>query len=348
MKKELINTRIVYFDILNIIAIVAVIALHCNSIVHGTPNTRAWNTSLIVECLCYFAVPLFCMLSGANLMNYRKKYDTKTFFKKRFLKVLVPFIFWAIVMFIWKIYIIKTMPTIEGIGNWINAFFTNKEESTYYFMYSILGIYLTIPILSLLTEEKHRKTLWFTVSLYFIFNSFIPNILSLFKITYNSNTQVLLGGYIIFVLLGYLLSTEDISKKKRIMLYVFTIIGVLYRYLTTFILSKELGYVVKTTWGYTSWHSILLACSVFVIIKQLFTTKFNLSKKHAKLLSKVSSGSFGIYLIHQIVMYYEKAIFNINPAMWEWRTIGVITTYIISLLIVLVIKKIPIIKKIVP
>ena len=312
-----INNRVIYYDVLNIIAIIAVIAMHCNGIVHGNPYTRAWNTSLVVECICYFAVPLFCMLSGATLMNYRKKYDTKTFFKKRFLKVLIPFIFWAIIMFIWKINILKSMPEIDGMKNWINAFFNNKEESTYYFMYSILGIYLTMPILSLLTEENHRKTLWFTVSLYFIFNSFIPNILSLFKITYNTNAQVLLGGYTIFVILGYLLSTEELSKKKKIMLYVFTVIGVLYRFLTTFILSKKYGYVVKITWGYTSWHSILLASSVFVIIKNLFTKQINLSEKQADLLSKISRCSFGIYLIHQIVMYYEKAIFNINPAMWD-------------------------------
>ena len=43
MKEESIrNTkRIVYLDILNILAILAVIALHCNGIVHGKPNTRA-------------------------------------------------------------------------------------------------------------------------------------------------------------------------------------------------------------------------------------------------------------------------------------------------------------------
>ena len=104
-----INNRVIYYDILNIIAIIAVIAMHCNGIVHGNPYTRAWNTSLVVECICYFAVPLFCMLPGATLMNYRKKYDTKTFFKKRFLKVLIPFIFWAIIMFIWKIYILKSI-----------------------------------------------------------------------------------------------------------------------------------------------------------------------------------------------------------------------------------------------
>lgn len=347
-KIKLKNTRITYLDILNVIAIIAVIALHCNGIVHGNPNTRAWNTSLIVECICYFAVPLFCMLSGATLMNYREKYDTKTFFKKRFIKVLVPFAFWAIIMFIWKIHIIKTIPNINGLKNWINAFFQNKEESTYYFMYSILGIYLTMPILSLLTEKKHRKTLWFTVVLYFIFNSLIPNVLNLFEITYNTNTQVLLGGYIIFVILGYLLSTEELSRNKRIIIYIFAIIGVLYRFFTTYIMSKEYGYVIKTTWGYTSWHSILLASSVFIFIKQLFTVKISLSAKKAKLVSKISSCSFGIYLIHQIVMYYEKTIFSINTASWEWRTMGVIITYIISLIIVFSMKKIPIVKKLVP
>ena len=74
------NKRVVYFDILNIIAMIAVVSMHCNVIVHNNPNIRAWNTSLIVECICYWAVPVFCMLSGATLLNYRKKYDTKTFF----------------------------------------------------------------------------------------------------------------------------------------------------------------------------------------------------------------------------------------------------------------------------
>lgn len=76
------NKRIVYYDILNVLAIIAVVALHCNGIVHNfsTNYKRAWMTSLIVECICYWAVPIFLMLSGATLMKYREKYNTKTFF----------------------------------------------------------------------------------------------------------------------------------------------------------------------------------------------------------------------------------------------------------------------------
>lgn len=74
--------RVIYFDVLNILAIIAVVAMHMNGIVHLNPNIRAWNTSLVVDCIMYWAVSVFMMLSGATLMNYREKYDTKTFFKK--------------------------------------------------------------------------------------------------------------------------------------------------------------------------------------------------------------------------------------------------------------------------
>ena len=48
-KDKNIKQRIVYFDILNIIAIIAVISLHMNGIVHGNPNIRAWNTRLCLS-----------------------------------------------------------------------------------------------------------------------------------------------------------------------------------------------------------------------------------------------------------------------------------------------------------
>ena len=342
MKKN--SERKTYIDILNIIAIISVIALHCNGIVHGNPNARAWNTSLIVECLCYFAVPVFFMLSGANLMNYRDKYDTKTFFKKRFVRVLIPFLFWSMFMFCYKIFITHSI-TINGVKDFINAFFANKEETTYYFFWNIIGLYLTMPLLSLVAKKENKKSLWFVCILYFVLNGFIPNILSLIGITYNTGATVQLGGYIIFAILGYLLSQEEISKKYRLLFYISAIIGLVYRYSTTFILSKNAGYVVKTTWGYTSWHSILLACAIFVFIKSINLNK--LSEKCKNILAQIAGCSYGIFLIHQLVMSLERNILNINTACWEWRTFGIVTTYIISLSVVYILKKIPVIKRIV-
>ena len=204
-----------------------------------------------------------------------------------------------------------------------------------------------MPLLSLLTKKEYRKTLWLTVTLYFIFNSLIPNILVLFQINYNPDLSIQIGRYVIFVILGYLLSTQEINKKKRALLYLGAFIGIIFRYTSTYILSKQIGSVVKITWGYTSWHSILLACAVFVFVKNIHCDN---SYKHnaSIILMNLSNCSFGIYLIHRIIIYYEIHILQINTASWQWRTIGVITTYLICVMIVMVMKKIPILSKIVP
>lgn len=346
-KKE----RLIYLDILNILAIIAVIAMHCNGIVHGNPMIKAWNTSLAIECLAYFAVPVFFMISGANLMKYRERYTTKEFYLKRMTKVLVPFIFWAIVMFLWKIFVIHSIKieSVNSLVKLINAFFSNTEEPTYYFMFEILGIYLIMPLLSLLTKKEYHKTLWLIVATYFIFNATIPNLLTLVGIRWNSSFGVPIGGYVMYAIIGYLLSETCITKKQKNIIYIGAILGLCYRYVTTFVLSKNAMRVIKTTWGYTSWHCILLSMAVFIFVKDLkILDKIKDNDKIKNIIAKIAGCSFGVYLIHIIIKYYYVAIFNINVLSWHFRTLGIIAIYVISLAIVMILKKVPIIKKILP
>ena len=96
--------RVLYFDLLNICACICVVALHCNGIVHSYSDARCWKTSLIVETVAYWAVPVFFMLTGATLMDYRKKYSTKEYFIKRFTKTLIPFIAWSLFFLFLKVH----------------------------------------------------------------------------------------------------------------------------------------------------------------------------------------------------------------------------------------------------
>ena len=66
-------------DSLNIAACFSVIALHCNQMVHTWQPGKNWLLALLIEVLFYWAVPVFLMLTGATLMRYRDRYDTKTF-----------------------------------------------------------------------------------------------------------------------------------------------------------------------------------------------------------------------------------------------------------------------------
>lgn len=92
-----------------------------------------------------------------------------------------------------------------------------------------------------------------------------------------------------------------------------------------------------------------MTCSVFVLIKKINFDSILLNKRHiVDILSKIASCSFGIYLIHIIVIYYEKKTLAIDTLSIKWRILGVFSTYIISLGIVYILKQIPIIKKVLP
>ena len=340
--------RLVYLDILNIIAMIQVVDLHVNGIVHSHPEIRAWNTSLIVKVLFYWGVPLYLMISGANLMNYRSKYDTKTFFKKRFIKVVIPFLFWAMVMFAYRLKK-NLFHTYHSFAEFINAFLSNEEQSTYYFIFEILGLYLTMPFLSLLTEEKHRKTLWFTIALYVIFNATLPYILLFFKIYYNYAFSVRIGGFVIYVILGYLLSTQTLKKKEKIILYISTILGIVWRYAITFYLSKKHGVVFGDIWSYKTWYAFLGAAAIFVFVKDSkIVKKLEDKPRLQKILASVASCSFGIYLIHVPIMEALVKFLKINVYTWQYRTFGILAVYFITLIPILIMKKIPIVKKLVP
>lgn len=126
-------------------------------------------------------------------------------------------------------------------------------------------------------------------------------------------------------------------------------IGLIYRYSVTYLLSKSSGFVVKTIWGYSSWYCIIMSIFIFIIIKESkIVGKICDKYKIINILQIVSSCSFGIYLLHQIVKYYFVTLLNINTASIIFRTIGSVIIYFLCLSIVYIMKKIPLLKRIVP
>lgn len=156
------------------------------------------------------------------------------------------------------------------------------------------------------------------------------------------------GGYIIFVCLGYLLANTDLSKNQRILIYLLGIGSALFRYSFTYYLSLETGHVEKLLFGYTQFHSVLLAVAVFVFAKNCDILKSDVVYKHANLITKISSCSLGIYLIHLLIMRFLELNLFVSGENEYFRFFGMFLTYAIGLLFVLIIKKIPVIKNIVP
>lgn len=337
-----VSNRVLYYDILNIGATIAVIFMHCNGIVHSYSNTLAWKQALVIEVVGYWAVPVFFMLSGATLFEYRKKYSTKVFYKKRILRTVIPFIIWTFI----SAFIKGINPIVNGWKALIGDIITTKYENVYWFFIPLFMLYLCIPVMSELI--KNRNILWYMLGLGFLLNSFLPALFKELQISWNGSiTFVMLNGYILYALLGYLLSTTKLEKWQRIIIYALGGIGGLIRYIGTYYLSTRDGSINKTFFGNIEYYTFFLAAAIFVFIKYSNTIKIIENNNRIRnIIVKLSSMSFGVYLTHMIIL--NKLKLYIDSTTFGWRLLVPFLIYIICLFIVSIVRKIPIIKYIIP
>lgn len=211
----------------------------------------------------------------------------------------------------------------------------------------LFAVYLSIPVLAIIKEN--RKVFVYMVTLGLLTYSVLPFGFALLGVQYNSAISFpMTGGYLIFVMLGYLLSTVEIKAFHRYVIYGMGIAGIVIRYGMTYVLSIRNHELNKTSWGYLNLPSVLLAVAVFTFFRHVNWEKICKGAKSAELIRKISAASFGIYLIHMPLVRAILSITDWDSLSWKWRYFGPLIVYTCALGIVTVIKKIPILKKIVP
>ena len=89
------SSNLFYITVLNVLSALAVVGLHTNGCFWEFSKERWWFTANIIESVLYFAVPVFFMITGATLLDYTKRCDTKTFFTRRLKKTVIPFVFFG-------------------------------------------------------------------------------------------------------------------------------------------------------------------------------------------------------------------------------------------------------------
>lgn len=323
------SKRIFYYDILSI----GVIALHHNGCVHHFKPSSDWDAALIIEVLCYWAVPIFFMLTGSTLMEYRKRYDTKIFFKRRISRTFIPFIVWSTIAGIIQ-YLTGNIQIPLNITDIIDLIFNTKILPIYWFFIPLFMLYLSTPIISQLNNVSIIKYIILTA---FIFESVIPVFCILLNIEYNPNLNLpVANGAIIYFLLGYYFSNNEIKQKNEFIIYILAIMCLLIRYLMMHHFSYQNNEEWRGLSNYYYFTAVIPACAIFLIGKKIVTPA---NKSIIAITSKISSCSLGIYLIHIFIILALRKFFNIDIYSFTLRIVLIPFTYIFSLLIVLIGKK---------
>lgn len=346
------NKRLIYVDILNIICCIAVVGLHMNASSWKYSEASYWKQSLIAEVLLYFAVPVFFMISGATLLGYRERYSTKEFLIRRAYRIVLPYCIWALAY--WVISIIfgdqpfSSLSVEERIFSAINAITAYRSQNIFWFIQELINVYLCMPILSLLVGEQHSKLRRYLIGVTILSVILLPLIEQFTPIAFGDHSSLnIAGGYILYILLGYELSTINLRKRWILPLCLASVIVMLIKYLTTIHLSTIAGALDSRLYGYISIWALIPSVTVFYAIKCV-NWEHILPISVQRWLAVISGCSLGIYFIHLIIVEVFAKLTNTDTYDIIYRTIGIMVVYCISGTIVMVMKRIPIIKKLVP
>lgn len=347
MDKE---NRLEYIDILNVLSCIAVIYLHSNGVFWSFEKAKWWLGANIIESVFYFAVPVFFMITGVTLMDYSQKYTTKEYFKKRIQKTFIPFIFWSIVGLIFVYYrgevgIAELMP-INAINSILN---TKFNGGFYWYFIALYTVYLAIPVIAAVPEDRRKKVFSYIIFSYMILNVILPLLSNLFNlgISWNSALTMPFGtNFIIYILIGYYIDRYEIEKKYRIFIYILGVLGLLLQLLGTAYLSFRDNQINGMFKGYLGLACILYSTAIFVFFKYLNYLPCK------KVLYKVSSifkkETFGIYLVHYFVLMSITGFYSMNIKSIKVRLVLAPIIFFLSWIFVKIIQRIHILKKLLP
>lgn len=232
----------------------------------------------------------------------------------------------------------------------INMVFATKAMPVYWFFIPLFAVYLSIPVLGRIDEQYKKETYSYGVVFAFITVSFLPKILGLLGINYNISLNIeAVGGYIIYVLLGYLLEyCYSLTKIQRLVIYVLGFSGWFVRFITVLSWSLKSGSIQNQLGGYTGFPTVLFSVAVFVFFKYEVSNIRILNSINEKNINLLASYGLGVYLIHMYFIKLLPKVVGIPITSMVWRTAGVIIVYCCCLITVYILKKIPLVKYIVP
>lgn len=351
LKKQ--QHRIYSFDIMRIISAAFVVMIHSASdlinkqIYANVPFTIANLTNSVVRC----AVPLFIMISGALMLNESRNITFKKTMKST-LRIVLILAFWsAAYATFYKILI----PLKNGAPISLSQFFTFFFASSFHlwFLFMIIGLYLITPLLRLFVKKENLKYVVYLIILCVIVSilpRFIDGTLNLFLEKKNIFTGYVakfrfgyVNEYLMYYLLGWVITNAPIKKAYRIALYVLGAGSCIF----TFVASQFLlDNVKKRTVFYEPYMFNILLYSLAVFVFVYYAFKDVNFDKTGKIITKLSSMTFGVYLVHVfIIIILQKVVKHFVPGTIDSFMIIMPLSVILSFVVSYVILKIPVLKK---
>lgn len=343
------NKKNLTIEMLRIIACFLVIVCHTNGwgfdkLTFNLP----WFLSIGIYLISKTAVPIFFMITGA--LYLKKDYSYKEMLKKIFFRIVVPLVLFSAIRYFKDYRQISLRNFMRFLKNLLSA----KILIHYWFLYALMGLYLIIPFIRkmILNFENKDYIIFFTI--WIGFSGILPIIQHYGAFTITSNFDIpLVAGYIGYLILGhYMLNYININKNKK-KLFINIIILVLSIIVSTIITYFENMRINQTTvfLDKLNYISIILPTINIVYITRYIFENIKPKEKIENLIINIGATTFGIYLTHWMILgkvqYLMNIFLDLNIHKFIATTIIQFIIFVIMVIGIYLIRKIPIVKKII-
>ena len=336
-----------YISLVKILASYGVIVLHINNFWSiNIKNKRKWIIANLYESLFYYSVPFFVLCIGATLLNFNERYGLIEYNKKRMIKVFIPLVGWTIILYFYKVYILKNIRKENfDFVSLCNYFFQSKLYHIFDSLHIFLITYMFIPLLAYIEKSKKFKVYLYYFIFLLITQTIIPYLINLFgnKIIFIYQVKI---GYLIYIFAGYIIHNQNFSMTWKIIIYILGIFSFLIHLIGTHVLALKNNKIIRTHKGYLNLPSVIYSCALFLFIKEYSHIIINIFKR--KYINSIGSLTLGPFFMHLTIketlekFTCFKALTNLNILLSS------LLLFLICVILSSIMRRIPIIKLLVP
>lgn len=327
---------------LRIVACIFVILVHItNSYLYAKDALLASSfiPSLYLNVIARTGVPLFFMISG--ILALQRPYSSNKN-RQKILHFLTILILWSIAYYIWNIFILHQNPL-----HLISYLFDPVKNHLWY-MYVLIGLFISFPFIHTLVNHMDRSMENYFLFLWLFLGGgvrLLTRFLDMYDIEANMQYYVPIVqatyqlGYFVC---GYILYKRK-DELKNIPSIAYLLLSILFTLLTTYLTVKDSLIQTKFHDSFLTYGNLLTMLNSMSIL----LLNFKFKAKQNKYIQYFSGLTFGIYLIHPVIIDVWKHYLSFPNISIYWIPILLIATLILSSIFTAIVKKIPFISKLV-
>lgn len=330
----MIKQRNISIELLRIVSCLLVIGIHVLPPyeIYITQNITDSEKiiSLLFQCLVRVGLPVFFVISGIFLLNCKVE-NIFVFYKKRLLSLLIPFFVFSILHFA----IVKLPVGNISLLNLVIEYFKGLLSSTgisfhFWFVYSMLGIYLVTPLVSLLLSSVSSRNALFVLLFLIVIKA------------YNLYCKGLIAGFSIpdiNIWLVYFIIGGLIPRLPKAPMKVYFLVFCS-AYVSTCVVTYAQAVFHPSTYLApfdAGLNMIVMSVSLCMIF---YSYNWNASGLIGGVVSKVAGNTYGVYLIHLVVLSTVTTMYDFSWYVGESLQYGLLMIAIVftaSLIIAFVI-----------